>query len=85
MSLERYIRQRNKICNMFIAAQQPMHIDRLTPEDMQQLAQQLAIDLDPASLVLDGETRGKPLGTKRAILNQAATELKALGAEVEIY
>ena len=62
-----------------------MHIDRLSPKQMQYLANRLAMDLSPENLTCDGELRGTQLAAKRAMLNKAVSELQHMGQEVVIY
>jgi len=82
MSLQRYIQQRNRITKAFSPRERLLDIDELTREDMRRLAQYLATDLAPEALTCDGELRGASLAAKRALLNQAVTELRQLGQEV---
>jgi hypothetical protein len=84
MSLMQYIRKRNREYRE-AGIPKVLNIDRLSTDDMQELASRLVVDLEPNTLTNNGKVRGLTLMGKRSILNRAVSELRQMGQPVEIY
>ena len=80
-AIEKYVDQKNAWRKIF--GEQPLSL--MSAKDAQRIAEMLDADLSPENLTCDGELSRSQVQAKYNLLTRAASELKALYPQVQMY